>query len=251
LKWAALTVGIPSTGSAGITRNVDPQEYYSQTTARSEAWMDSATEPGFAPLGLLMEAARPYLSLGGRALDIGCQGGHQLALLADAFDELVGIDIASYESMWACFPDLRFLVHDIDREPLPFPNGYFRTVIATNIFEHVFDVFGLSREVARVLEPGGTVLISVPNVCCWRSIAALVRGRVPRTGALEYPFTEDQGWDGQHLHYFTHDELSWLLRQVAIEPIETLMVGRLPALKRLAPRYLCGSADIIGRKSLA
>jgi SAM-dependent methyltransferase len=225
---------------------VEPLEFYSRTDARSSDWVDRAAEPGFAPLRVLIDAARPHLNLGGRALDIGCQGGHQLALLADDFDELVGIDIVAYETMWPEFPRLQFMTHDVDRAPVPFPDGHFRTIIATNIFEHVFDVFGLAREVSRLLEPGGTCLISVPNVSAWRSIASVMRGRVPRTGSLKFPFTEVEGWDGQHLHYFTHAELSWLLGEVGITPTETLVFGRFPAVKRLAPRYLSGSVDIVG-----
>jgi hypothetical protein len=71
---------------------------------------------------------------------------------------------------------------------------------------------------------------------------------LPRTGSLEFPFTEVEGWDGQHLHYFTHTELAWLLGEVGITPTQTLVFGKFPAIKRLAPRYLSGSVDIVGCK---
>lgn len=199
-------------------------------------------------MGVSIAQARKHLAVGGRALDIGCQGGHQLALLADDFDSLVGLDIAPYESMWPQFPYIDFVVHDVDTEPLPFPDEYFRTVIATNVFEHVFDVFGLARELARVLEPGGTCLVAVPNLAFFRNVKSILRGRVPRTGADEFPFQEVSGWDGQHLHYFTHAELAWLLKQVAIDPVAVSVYGRHTRVKKLAPRYLMSTVDIIGRK---
>ena len=240
----SLQARILSTYNAGM----QPDGYYSQTTLRSSDWSDRTAEPGFAPVRVIIEAAKPHLRLGGRVLDVGCQGGHQLALLSEDFDELVGIDIASYDAMWAQFNALNFLVHDVDKGPLPFPDGHFRTVIATNVLEHVFDVFGLVRELSRVLEIRGTCLLAVPNVSCWRHVVALVNGRVPRTGANEYPFEETQGWDGQHLHYFTHSELTWLLGRFDIIPIANLVLGRAATIKRLAPRYLCGGIVIVGCK---
>ena len=227
-----------------------PEDYYKDIPARSSDWVGRASEPGFAPMKVAIDAARPHLRTGGRVLDIGCQGGHQLDLLSGEFDELVGLDITPYGDMWDQFPHARFVVHDVDGAPLPFEDGFFRTVICTNVLEHVFDVFGLVREIDRVLEDGGTCFVSVPNVSAWRHILALFRGRVPRTGAQEYPFTDRQGWDGQHLHYFTHTELRWLLESAGLTLTATNVYGRLPALKRLAPRFLSGSVDLVAQKRI-
>jgi SAM-dependent methyltransferase len=227
-----------------------PEDYYKDIHGRSSAWAANATEPGFAPMEVAIDAARVHLQTGGRVLDIGCQGGHQLALFSGEFDELVGLDIAPYVDMWDLLPHARFVVHDVDAAPLPFTDGFFQTVICTNVLEHVFDVFGLVREIERVLADGGTCLISVPNVSAWRHILTLVRGRVPRTGAQEYPFDSSQGWDGQHLHYFTHSELRWLLEFAGLTPIATNVHGRLQPLKRIAPRLLSGSVDLVAQKSL-
>src|SRR4051812_43870975 len=125
---------------------MNPEDYYSNTLSRSADWADQAAEPGFAPLKIVIQTAKPYLATGGRVLDIGCQGGHQLALLSDEFEELIGVDIAPYDDMWKLFPQARFVVHDVDAPPLPFPDGYFQSVLCTNLLEHVFDVFGAVRE---------------------------------------------------------------------------------------------------------
>jgi SAM-dependent methyltransferase len=45
---------------------------------------------------------------------------------------------------------------------LPFGDGEFQLVLATDIIEHVDDDLQAIREIRRVLAPGGTAIISVP-----------------------------------------------------------------------------------------
>src|SRR6266566_7448247 len=134
-------------------------DYYRRINDRSEAWVDRAFESGFAPCKEVIEAARSCLKTGGRVLDIGCQGGHQVALIRSNYSEAFGIDIAAYDRLWASMPSTNFIVHDVDAAPLPFPDGYFSCILCMNVLEHVFDVFGLTREISRTLEVGGTCLI--------------------------------------------------------------------------------------------
>jgi SAM-dependent methyltransferase len=228
-----------------------PTDYYGRTEERTEDWFETAFDPDYAPCKALVTAARPYLRTGRRVLDIGCQGGHHIALLRTDFESAIGLDIARYDSMWSRHPSIEFLEHDVDASPLPFPDGHFATILCMNVLEHVFDVFSLVREIVRTLEPRGTCLISVPNAAFVVHLFSLFRDRVPRTGASEYPFSESQGWDGQHLHYFTSTELSWLLGHAGLELRRRVSVGRWLGLKRLRPGLLDSSISVIaGRSSL-
>lgn len=222
-----------------------PADYYLKTDDRSSDWAERASEQGFAPVASVIEAASPFISSGKRVLDIGCQGGHQLALLRDRFDEAHGLDIAPYTDMWSHFSDINFLVHDVDAEQIPFPDAHFDTIIATNVLEHVFDVFGFVGEVSRLLKKGGTCVLSVPNVAEIRRVASVIRGRVPVTGGDQYPFTPEQGWDGQHLHYFTPSAVSELLASHDLKIAETLIIGRFPKIKRVWLSGLSSSIDIV------
>jgi SAM-dependent methyltransferase len=223
-------------------------QYYEKTADRMEAWKDQAFDSGFAPCKQMIDVARPFLKTGGKVLDVGCQGGHQLALIADNYAEAYGLDLARYDELWKTFPSVRFMVHDVDAAPLPFPDGHFDCILCTSVLEHVVDVFGLVAELSRTLKPGGTCLLAVPNVAFFRHFLNLLRGRVPRTGANEVPFTEKQGWDGQHLHYFTHREVAWLFNRVGVQVTSVLRVGRYPRLKALCPRFLCSGVDVIGER---
>jgi SAM-dependent methyltransferase len=224
-------------------------DYYCRTNDRSDEWSIHSADPGFSPNKALMAAARPFLAKGGSVLDIGCQGGHQLALVREDYKEAVGVDIANYGPMWSLFPDVEFLVHDVDTSPLPFAEQHFDCIICTAVLEHVFDVFGLMREISRVLRPSGTLLLAVPNLGFYRHVVDLLRGRVPRTGASIYPFGEKDGWDGQHLHYFTPKELTFLMCLFNIRTTHSLHPGRLRWLKRILPSLLDSGICLIGEKS--
>jgi SAM-dependent methyltransferase len=55
---------------------------------------------------------------------------------------------------------LRFLVRDAGE--LPFPDGSFDKIAAISALEHILDERPVVRELARVLAPGGRMVISVP-----------------------------------------------------------------------------------------
>lgn len=53
------------------------------------------------------------------------------------------------------------LIHDLEK-PLPFPDTTFDGVLLLNVLEHIFNYQQLLAESARVLKPGGHVVIVVP-----------------------------------------------------------------------------------------
>ena len=55
-------------------------------------------------------------------------------------------------------------VADLNLDPLPYANGKFDLVTCTEVVEHLENYRRLLREMYRVLKPGGTVIITTPNV---------------------------------------------------------------------------------------
>jgi len=73
-------------------------------------------------------------------------------------------------------------------EPMRGYDGAFDTVIAAEVIEHLENPRFTVREIARLLKPGGTAIVSTPNNESWRSfVALLVRGHYAAFGALSYP----------------------------------------------------------------
>lgn len=93
----------------------------------------------------------------GRLADLGCGRAPLYLLYARHVSETVCVDWA--ESLHAN-PHLDHIV-DLNR-PLPFDDASFDTLILSDVLEHVAEPLGLWSEMARVLAPGGSVLLNVP-----------------------------------------------------------------------------------------
>jgi SAM-dependent methyltransferase len=226
------------------------RDYYEDTNARTDAWhANNVPRPtggdGVSHMASVV-AALPCLR--GRMLDIGCQTGSLIERVADRFDSCYGIDIGDYRDYWKRIGNAQFMVHDLDAEPLPFPDKYFHLVTCFMTLEHVFDVFGLVAEIARVTAEGKYAIIEVPNIAYFKHIILLFRGQVPRTGALNFPFNRADGWDGQHLHSFTLRELKWLCNEYGLRTIRHGTRGRFPRFRRVWPSMLYSSLVLTLRK---
>ena len=101
-------------------------------------------------------AARPYMR--GRLLDMGC-GRRPYALI---YDKLVGQSVGT---------EVAFSPHGTSAadaicfgEALPFEDASFDTILCTEVLEHTREPWRVMAEFARLLRPGGHVLISVPFI---------------------------------------------------------------------------------------
>lgn len=79
----------------------------------------------------------------GKGLNVGC--GH------DVLEGFVNLDVAELPGV--------DVVASLGEEPLPFPDATFSTILARDVLEHV-DIIPALRELHRVLEPGGVLVVS-------------------------------------------------------------------------------------------
>jgi arsenite methyltransferase len=119
-------------------------------------------------------ATRVLLSLqpGENVLDVGCGPGFLLAEMAaevGTAGRLIGIDVSADMLALArnrCGQIATVELRQANALSLPFAAHAFDVVVSTQVYEYVADIVGALREAARVLRPGGRLLIVATD---WQS----------------------------------------------------------------------------------
>lgn len=106
---------------------------------------------------LLARAALPDQP---HVLDAGCGTGRNIGEYAQ-LGETAGVD-PSPDAVAFCHARGLAQVTRSGIERLPFEDGAFDLVAATDVLEHIPDDHGAARELRRVTKPGGSLLITVP-----------------------------------------------------------------------------------------
>lgn len=96
-------------------------------------------------------------SISGNVLDFGCGSKPYEALFSHA-TEYVGVDL---EGTGHNHSDSRVDVF-YDGRSLPFSDGQFDAVVSFEVFEHVFNLPEMVKEIHRVTKDSGKLLISIP-----------------------------------------------------------------------------------------
>lgn len=66
---------------------------------------------------------------------------------------------------------------NVERDPFPYPDAYFETVVAGELIEHlIHDPMHFLLECRRVLEDGGHLLLTTPNAASLTSVARALHG---------------------------------------------------------------------------
>ncbi len=170
---------------------------------------------------------------GDRLLDLGCgfgrhafealrRGAHVVACDL-GIDELQQVR-ATVAAMWEAdevAPGVVLETANGDATHLPFADGAFDRVIASEVMEHIDDDVAALAELTRVLRPGGTIAITVPATLPERSRVVQV---LAAAGLVV---------DGDHRAHALHSPYWWL--RCAVGPNRPVEDSRLV---RLYNRFL-------------
>ncbi|MGC8654647.1 MAG: class I SAM-dependent methyltransferase [Candidatus Kryptoniota bacterium] len=149
---------------------------------------------------------------GKRLLDVGCGDGSFIMRVKDRFDEVFGIDVSPTAVELCRKGGIKAIQVNLNNQTIPYPDGFFDTVVSLEVIEHIFDPLSFLKEIYRVMTPGGILIISTPNIRKLQRIFSIIMGHFPRTSY------DPVGFDGGHLHYFTSKDLSNLLLESGFKP---------------------------------
>lgn len=96
----------------------------------------------------------------GRAIDVGCGMGGNTAVLRELGWQAVGVEYSPTGAGIAASRGIPVVRGDGRR--LPVADESVDLVMSTDAWEHIDDDVAVARETARVLRPGGRVLVAVP-----------------------------------------------------------------------------------------
>ncbi|MEV7972678.1 class I SAM-dependent methyltransferase [Cellulomonas sp. NPDC089187] len=169
-------------------------------------------------------------------LDVGCASGYQGAALIERGCRVSGVEIDEADAAEARKVLREVKVADLDRTELDslFEPGSFDRVIFGDVLEHLRDPERAVRRAMRLLRPGGSVVISVPNVAHGSVRLALLQG--------SWEYSDTGLLDRTHVSFFTYESLLHMLREAGLtvtdlratvfDPLATEVPvdqGRLPA----------------------
>lgn len=180
---------------------------------------------------LRIKQALPFIKEGDRLLDVGCFDLTLLRLARPRVKSAVGIDPLATPLTEGNLRVIRGLVgeqHDNGLEPASFD-----CITMLAVLEHVPDAAGFAREIARLLAPGGRVVITVPDAKVDRILEVLGRLRLIDGMSLE----EHHGYDAsQTAPIFAAAGMKTVVRRVFEMGLNNLYVFERPLAAEGAPK---------------
>jgi 2-polyprenyl-3-methyl-5-hydroxy-6-metoxy-1,4-benzoquinol methylase len=130
---------------------------------------------------LLLADLQSNVPRGQTLLDVGCYNGFMAFLGSQLGYRVTAIDAISLAERDQMFSNsgIEFLFANLNESGAlaSFPGDHFAAVIMGEVIEHILNhPLGLMKEVARVMQPGGLLLLTTPNPATLANAYRTVRG---------------------------------------------------------------------------
>jgi len=180
--------------------------------------------PGHSVDGRAYRFAREVAAAPGTSvLDVGCGDGRLAAELVKSGAQVNGTDPSriAIERAREAVPGAVFNQLGAAGR-LPYDDSRFDTVTCIHVLQHVVDTQLLLSEIRRVLRPGGTVAVAVPN-----------NGRLYRTLVALAAYERRHDPLQPIIRFYSDRSLARALDELGFEHIETQERGGIPLIRPL------------------
>jgi len=228
------------TAPARATARANPlRDFYEDPAVPARSGPDRAHRQADMLAQILAGIPAPAL-----ILDVGCGDGFAtgVALQRNRAHRFVGLDWSAASLTLASKRGLTLLRAELDTG-LPVKSGSVDVVIMSEVIEHLVDTDSAIEEAHRVLKPGGSLLLSTPNLAAWYNRGLLALGIQPVFSevSLRSVFGRPGSQVAGHLHIFTRRALVEILAAYGLEVLRVrgARYHDVPALLRPLDRLFC------------
>jgi SAM-dependent methyltransferase len=152
------------------------REFYERPDVPLRSGLDRARRQARMLAGMLRDVTGPAV-----IVDLGCGDGSALAIAAEQnpAHRFAGIDWSGDALRQAQAVGLTVMRASVSGGSLPVADGAADVVIMSELIEHLVDPDGAVAEARRILRPGGSLLLSTPNLAAWYNRGLLAFGIQP------------------------------------------------------------------------
>lgn len=162
----------------------------------------------------------PAASEAGRWIDMGCGRGEFLELARAQGHTAMGLDFWASNARAVADAGRPSLSADLNIG-LPFRDGALDGATLIEVIEHIVRAEGLVAELARVIRPGGWLIVTTPNVVHWTYRIRTLTGHPPKQ-------------EGYYYRFFTRKTLATILVDAGFVLHGYASFGKQAALSKLA-----------------
>ena len=138
------------------------------------------------------------------------------------YDSLLEVDVDPENPL--------FSTNDFPAE-IPLPENSVDLIIAAEVFEHLYSPINFIAQAARVLKPGGKLLLTTPNVSYFGNICRLICGKSIFPNLHESHFYLKSEWRA-HMRVYDASEIKTLMADGGLEEIRHYMIDNKDDVRR-------------------
>ena len=183
--------------SPSTVRAIYSQNYFDHTKYEGD-WASQREK--LRRLNLLRQAGVPHQ---GGVLDAGCATGDFIVSALEEY-QMWGLDVSQFavERARERLPEIadRLLAGLIEDQELP--TDYFDAVVLWDVIEHLCDPVAVVSQLSNIIRPGGSLLVSTPNIGSW----------IARIAGKRWPFMTPP----EHVSFFNRRSLQKLFESCGL-----------------------------------